>query len=200
MKLASHNSLSGTGLQNWWLYPFYLFGMCQIKSIKQQFESGVKLFDIRINSRLDHILESAYGILRFKGNIKEAFEYLESTGEEIWVRIILEQNHEKSNQSKRNQIFQEHCEYLEGKYPNLNFFGGKRKYDSLELYRFKTRAYEPRILELYSEVTSLFPWRSKFWKIIDNWTPWLYAFLKNRKNKKEYLEKDTYHYLMIDFV
>lgn len=200
MKLASHNSLSGTGLKNWWLYPFYLFGLCQIKSVKQQFESGVRLFDIRINSRLDHILESAHGSLRFKGDIEKALKYLESTGEEIWVRIILEQNYEKSEQLKRNQIFQEHCEYLEGKYPTLNFFCGKRKYDFAEIYRFKTAAYEPRVLELYSSVTSLFPWKSKFWRILDDWIPMLYAFLMNRKNKKEYLGKDTYNYLMIDFV
>lgn len=200
MKLASHNSLSGTGLKNWWLYPFYLFGLCQIKSVKKQFESGVRLFDIRINSRLDNILESAQGIFRFSGDIEKTLKYLESTGEEIWVRILLEQNYEKSNQDERDRIFQSHCEYLEGKYKGINFFGGKRKYDFAELYRFKAVAYEPRILELYSSVTSLFPWKSKFWRVLDDWIPWLYAFLMNRKNKEEFLGKDTYNYLMIDFV
>lgn len=204
MKLASHNSLSGTGLKNWWLYSFYFIGLCQTKSIESQFKAGVRLFDIRINSRLDNVLESAHGLLRFCGGIEETLEWLskkaEETGEEIWIRIILEQNYKMGNQPERDKIFCNHCEYLEEKYGKLNFFCGRRKYDFEELYRFKNVAHEPRILELYSSVTSLFKWWPNKFKILDDWCPFLYALINNRRIKKKYLGSTGYDYLMIDFI
>lgn len=197
MKLATHNSLSYSGLKNWWLYPFYWMGLCQTKSLEKQYSLGVKLFDIRLNSRIDSKIETSHGPLIFKKDTEEALNFLNEKGD-VWVRIILEQNWEMKDQEIRDQKFREKCEYLENKYTKIKFCNGRRKYDWKELYEFKQP--EPKLLELYSSTTSLFKSDSKFLRKIDDLCPFLYAFLNNKRILKDNLDKDTHDFLMIDFL
>ena len=74
---------------------------------------------------------------------------------------------------------------LEEKYPNIKFCNGRRKYDWKVLYDFKYS--EPNMIELYSSVTSLFKSDSKILRVLDDWWPWLYARLRNKKNLNKWL-------------
>ena len=198
--LATHQSLTYGALKNWWFYPLKFMGACQFcpTNIETQYEKyGVRYFDIRINARRDDILETAHGFLRFKVDIDKVMEYLNSKGD-CFVRLVLEESWEKKNQEEYDKIFQKHCEYLEKTYPNITFLSGQRKYDGKQLYDFKTQS--PSIVELYSSVTSLFNSDNKFLRVIDDWFPFLYAFIKNKKNYKRYKDSTEYEYLMMDFI
>lgn len=185
MRIGSHNALSYSGLKNWWLYPLYFVGKCQSKTIEEQYEKyGVRLFDIRINSRLDDVIESAHGFLRFKKDVEDALAYINGKGN-CYVRVLMEQNYKKSKQDERDAIFIKKCKMLEEKYPNIKFCNGRRKYDWKVLYDFKYS--EPNMIELYSSVTSLFKSDSKILRVLDDWWPWLYARLRNKKNLNKWL-------------
>ena len=193
MKLASHNSLSGFRIKNWWLYPLYFISLCQFKSIRRQFSSGVRLFDFYLNPNL----ELSYGIFKYSIDIEDILGWLNSCEDEVWVRLTLDQDSKLSDQGRYDSLFCNYCQYLEENFVNIKFFGGRRRFDSKELYRFNTIFYSPRILELYGIVTPLY-------NILPNWLnklcPFIYSSFNNWRLKKEYLVRDTYDYLMLDFV
>jgi hypothetical protein len=75
-------------------------------------------------------------------------------------------------------------EYLKLTFPNLKFICGR------ELPSWDKIADVPE-LELIEKYSSVCPP-----KIIDDWWPWLYAKLHNKKNKEKYSDKN----LLIDYV
>lgn len=52
LKIATHDSATGE-MGNWWSWLFYLFAKTQSKTIKEQYEAGCRLFDIRIKKVFD---------------------------------------------------------------------------------------------------------------------------------------------------
>jgi hypothetical protein len=198
MFFGTHNCLSYSGLKRWWLYPFYFVGRCQKVSIEEQYEKyGSRFFDIRILATKKETMESAHGLLVFKKDVDDALAYLNKKGD-CYVRIVLEQNHKKSDQKLRDDIFVKKCKTIESKYKLIKFTGGVRKYDKKLLYDFGNA--EPKTAELYSSVTSLFRSKSVFLRIVDDWFPWFYAKLNNKKNIAKLKESDEYDCLMVDFI
>ena len=51
LKIATHDSATGER-GNWWSWLFYPFAKTQSKTIKEQYEAGCRLFDIRIRKVL----------------------------------------------------------------------------------------------------------------------------------------------------
>lgn len=78
----------------------------------------------------------------------------------------------------------------------MTFVGGRRKYDWELLYDFHTE--EPTLDDQYSSTRNPFGGKPKtiFAKIDDFW-PWLYAKLHNKKAYKKGTDKDV---LFLDFV
>ena len=51
LKIGTHDSATGEH-GNWWSWLFYPFAKTQSKTIKEQYEAGCRLFDIRIRKVL----------------------------------------------------------------------------------------------------------------------------------------------------
>lgn len=182
MKLASHNSMTYLPIKKWWLKPFRFIAQCQNKTIEEQYQAGVRMFDIRIafNKQTPNP-EFKHGLMSYKGNVLNTLNEINSFQEPIYVRLILE-THKKDSYSE--DMFITYCNLFEKQYTNIKFFCGVRKYDWKELYHFNTIL--PSIKEIYASY--------QLPKIDDLW-PWLYAKLHNRKIKD--IEED---FLMIDYV
>ena len=45
--IGSHNSLSYLPLKHWWQKPLRIFARCQSMTLQEQYDEGVRLFDIR---------------------------------------------------------------------------------------------------------------------------------------------------------
>lgn len=88
IKLGSHNSLTYVKPQ-WYMRMFSWIGKCQSKTIKEQYELGVRYFDIRVkyNGNGDPI--SGHGLLTYNINILDVLTEINTFGDCI-VRIILE--------------------------------------------------------------------------------------------------------------
>lgn len=186
--------------------PLAFMARCQKKDLYDQyFNYNVRVFDIRVHFNKRGDVEFAHGIFKYEGWIypilTDLNSYAASTGEKVYIRMLLEQNHESKDQKFQDCKFKELCKNVEEfKYPALNniiFFGGARKYDGKKLYTFKTESEVLTLDHKYSSSTSFFKSKSKLLAILDDWFPWLYAKIHNKKNIITGTKKDC---LFIDFV
>lgn len=86
MKLATHNSLSSYTPKKWWTRIFNPFAKCQSLTIEEQWDAGVRMFDIRVRP---HSGEAAHGLISYDVDVKKIFEYLNQKGD-IVVRLCCE--------------------------------------------------------------------------------------------------------------
>ena len=180
MNLGTHNSMTYLNPKKWYLYPFQFIARCQSLTIKEQFEKGVRLFDIRISYTKDKELEFRHGALAYKGDVLSILDWLNSQNTPIKIRILLESFKEDPI---TESLFVKDIYKFQTLFPNLSFFEGRRKYDWKQLIPLPT-------LEVAQLVSSM-----QGNKIDDLW-PWLYAKLHNKKNLKKQYNTD----ILIDFI
>lgn len=184
MIIGSHDTMTYLKPKKWYLYPFQFIARCQSKPIQEQYEKyGVRYFDLRVRFDKNGKTEFAHGLISYKGNVYDVLNYLNNQNEEIQVRLLLEITKEDEQQEA---MFIDFCKWIEVYYDNLKFHNGRRKYDWKVVYKFKNE--EPSLDQKVSSMT---------WKIWDDWFPYLYAKIMNKKNIKKGTDKDC---LLIDFV
>ena len=92
-KIASHDSLSGYPLKTWWFYPFTFTARCQTKTVRQQFNSGVRYFDLRV-VKYKGEWYGAHGAMIYNVKLKDVLTQLYSLSltykSDVYVRIIIE--------------------------------------------------------------------------------------------------------------
>ena len=202
MIIGSHNSMSyAKPVCAWYLKPFVWMARCQKANLhKQFFEYGVRYFDLRVKFKEYGLPGFYHGAVCWGELVYNTLQRLEdfakTTNDKIYVRIILEQNFKSSDQVYQDIKFKEFCKYIQDIYKGLTFVGGRRKYDWELLYDFHTE--EPTLDDQYSSTTHPFGSNknSIFAKIDDFW-PWLYARLHNKKTYKKGTDKDV---LFLDYV
>lgn len=193
MILGSHNSLSYLKPKYWWFYPFRFMAKCQNLNIKEQYNLGVRVFDIRLNITNKGKIIISHGLMRFKITDSEFYSILKflntcSESDIIWVRIINEKNKNKNE-------FISFCDHLKQICPNIKFYGGINKKDWKELFNFGYG--EPKVVDKYASWNNDYP-SSGSGCILDDLYPLIYAKRNNQKWKKEFYNKDIY--LIQDFI
>lgn len=203
MFIGAHNTMSYLPPKQWWLRPFKFVAQCQRKDYKTLHEKyKVNSFDLRIFYDKNQNIEFRHGICRYSA--KEFDNILQYCNDnELYVRFLFEY---RKTTEKRNDIYElmdkftKLCKEVEEKYPKVKFYGGYVTETGTMLYNFKNNIQE---FGFYSSVTSLFGEDDYSWKrYIDDWCPWIYAKLFNKKNMKKnaikYAEQDVC--LSYDFV
>lgn len=93
---GTHNTMSYLPVRQWWLRPFRRFGKCQDKDIFQQWESGVRYFDLRVRFNADGKAVFAHGLLEYETGLspEEVIEILSRKAgalkEQVYIRVLLE--------------------------------------------------------------------------------------------------------------
>ena len=184
--LGSHNSWSYLPAKSWWMKPFAFMARCQNISIVDQYEMGVRCFDLRIQCKNGH-LTVGHGFMTYDysyDDLMNDLTFLNSKGD-CYVRVL----HEVRNRSgwKRNTTwFKTKCAVLEYTFQNIKFWCGKNLYTWETDFKFGNN---PSCEEKYSSVCAP--------KLIDDWWPYLFAKRNNKSIKKKGTEKDI---LLIDYV
>ena len=193
--LGSHDSMTYLPVQQWYLKPFKWMAQCQSKTITEQYNYGVRLFDLRVRFNDSGDLIFAHGPITFKGDVYKTLEILNSFPEKVYCRILLESNSPMKDQDLQEEHFIYFCSSIVENYSNIKFFGGNRKYDWKKVYDFGE---EPILDDKYSSTTNIFGGeKTSFWAKIDDICPRLYAKLNNHKILKQGTDKDV---LFIDFI
>lgn len=189
MILGSHNSWSYLPVKQWYLKPLAFTARCQSENIITQYEwYGVRCFDLRIRFTPTEGIILAHNVIEYKYDYFKLIDdliYLNSKND-CYVRILHEarNKHQYTNFSKTT--FVEFCNHVVSSFTNINFFGGRNLYDSNVDYNF---------IKNYSCDGGYSS--AKTPKIIDDWFPFIYAKLNNRKIIEKGTTKDI---LLMDFV
>ena len=200
MKIASHDTMSYLKPRQWWLRPFAFMARCQKHSFWRQYNDGARMFDFRFVFNNEDILpQLAHGMITYKIDWQvfrdSILKELDKLAEEevIYVRVLNERD-------EYHDLFVQFCRYLEDKYRNIKFFGGRNKKTWKVLYDFGNN---PEFIDKYATQNhdhcdhANKVYKCTGWWIDDIW-PWLYAVTHNKKNKKKYA--DYKGFLMIDFI
>lgn len=189
--MGSHNSWSYLPVKKWWMKPIAFTARCQSVDIRTQYEMGVRCFDLRIRKSddLDDLsLAIAHGIVEYVYDLRSLekdLDFLEKKGD-CYVRVI----HEARNKRQYNDLslgyFHYVCKFRLYYYDNIRFWCGRNLYNWEKDYDFGE---DPSCDEKYASVCKP--------RLIDDWWPWLYAKLHNRKIRKKGTDKDI---LLIDYV
>lgn len=182
MELGTHNSMTYLKPKKWYLYPFQFIARCQNLTIQEQYNKGIRTFDIRISYDKNNIAEFRHGLISYKGNVYSILEWLNSQRDPIKVRILLEELKESS--LKETLFIKDLHEWIT-LFPNISFYEGRRKFDWKQLITLPS-------LETVQLISSM-----QGNKIDDLW-PWLYAKLHNKKNVKQYFDCDKL--VLLDFI
>lgn len=192
MKLGSHNSWS-FGKTDWYIPTFTC--KCQNLNIQEQYNLGVRLFDLRLRLK-KKVWYPAHGSACFKCDFIKDLKWLNEKGD-CYVRLMLEYNSKPKNSNDIVETFDDYCTNLENTYNNIKFFGGRKKWDWTS-YAHTCKNPEETLIDRYSSTTSFFSSTNKLLRISDDWWPYLYAKCYNKDNYKKY--KDSSDWLFIDFV
>lgn len=197
VKLGTHNSWT-YGKTKWYVPSF--LSKCQKLNIQEQYNKGARLFDLRLRLKKDGTWGVSHGMSFRKVDYKKDLDWLNSLETPVYVRVKLEYNFRPKNLEEIKPKFREICKELEETYPGIKFFDGALKNESEVIYQFKNP--NLKLSRSYSSVTSLFKSNNRFLAIIDDWWPWLYAFLKNKENYENFVKnnRDPELWFFCDFI
>ena len=185
--LGSHNSWSYLPVRKWWMKPIRFMARCQRVDIRQQYELGVRCFDLRFRFNRHMDMEISHGpvVYDLTGFFAGQDLYFLDQKGDCYVRVIHEVRTEEQYTKTAVELFQAECEGIERRFKNIQFWCGRNLYNWEKDYDFGD---DPECEERYASVTSP--------KLLA-WWPWLYAMIKNKEIRKDRTDKKI---LLIDFV
>lgn len=187
MILGSHNSWSFLPVRRWWMKPIAFMAKCQSVDIQEQYELGVRCFDLRV--RFDgNILTLVHGIVEYRYDLTELLFTLLwlDLQEDCYVRVLHDVRNKRQADGSSTAEFRRFCARLEEEYPHIRFWCGRNLYDWQVDYDF---GIYPTCEERYASVCKP--------RILDDWWPWIYARLQNKKILEHGTDKDI---LLVDFI
>lgn len=173
MIIGTHNSMTYLRPKQWWGYLFIPFWRCQKRTIQEQWDAGVRCFDLRVTFEEYGKPVFAHGIVRLKGDVYQAIAEIAGLARQkdkrVCIRLVCEC---LSADDDVAALFNTLCFRIE-KLTNLVPFEGRRKSDWKLLYDFK---YKPRLTQHVGSMAPDARWYEKF-------MPKLYAKRMNEHNK-----------------
>lgn len=186
MILGSHNSWTFLPPTKWWMKLLSFISKCQEISIGDQYDYGVRCFDLRIRFNKKRELQVAHGIVVY--DISEMILYrvlnwINSQEEKCYVRILHEVRNKRQRTQLSKELFINFCSNVVERYPNITFFDGHELSEWTYEYNFP---YKPNMVERYSSVCK------PFYDL-----PKCYAMRNNKELKENPPECDI---LLLDYV
>lgn len=120
LKIATHNSATGER-GSWWSTPLTPFAKTQSKTIREQYESGCRLFDIRVK-KIKTKWRMCHGWWFTKRTADSIFAEINSFDESCAVTITYE------GKGKHNEEFLEYVKDIKSKYTNIRYGAVAVKY------------------------------------------------------------------------
>lgn len=190
LKIATHDSGTGEKGKTFFHDLFSIFSKCQNKTILEQWNSGVRFFDLRIENEL-HL---AHGLWSSKITLLDVLDMLNEislTDKEnsTFVMITIERNYrEKTITSLVNYLMT-----LKKKYNNLHFVSINRKRPKWETVVFYNKV---KYVNDYVSVPWITEWRHFNFKNWKRFIPIPRILHKNHVRKYKF---NTNYFVMVDF-
>lgn len=192
MWLGSHNSLSYLKPRQWWLRPFAWVGRCQSLTIPEQWNHGVRYFDIRIRFKVDKVI-SGHGLIDYDVNMWDWLEYLNKRAESEKVKCVVRLMLETKGRND-DARFKCYVKVWKSFYPNLIFVGGLRK-EPFEVIAEVDSVPEKHCYQLFQDYSAKTLWQ----KLKGIKFPYPRYWAKRKNNEYRQNAKDGV-YTILDFV
>lgn len=189
MILGSHNSWTYLPTKKWWMKLLSFTARCQNISIQEQYNLGVRCFDLRVKFTKEGFLKIAHGLIEYKYSTLDLckdLEWLNKQSDVVYIRVLHEIRKKKEYTKESVEYFRDFLIQSENYFKNLKFWCGRNLYNWNIDYKF---SFEPTCEDAYASTTTP--------NYLDDWWPWLYAFINNKKILNKGTDKDI---LLIDFV
>lgn len=131
IKTGTHNSLSYYKPMQWWLRPFAWMARCQDLSIREQWNIGVRYFDIRVKYDRGGVPKSGHGLMTYNvlpWDILGLIDFYASRDKETAVVRLFHENRRRKPQAHRAEFY-EFCEAAIRQFSNITFVEGGCRYD-----------------------------------------------------------------------
>ena len=93
IKIATHDSATGEKSKNWLHALGKVFAQTQTKTIKEQYEVGVRYFDLRV----DKDLVLCHGLWKSDKTLNQVMTEMSHFKEEVVVRVIIERKYSEND-------------------------------------------------------------------------------------------------------
>lgn len=100
-KIATHDSATGEKSKNWLHALGKVFAQTQSKTIREQYEAGVRYFDLRV----DKDLTLCHGLWKANKDFYQIMTEMSKFGEEVYVRVVIERKYSQ-------KVYNELCEKI----------------------------------------------------------------------------------------
>lgn len=187
-KIATHDSATGErgqGFLSWLVTPF---AKTQSKTIKEQYEEGCRMFDIRIR-RIDDEWKCAHGCWHTERTAEDIISEINTFVAKCYVALTLEGDYEQV------YLFSVFVEHLKATYKHIHWGGVAVKYGiGSSIFKVKYDYLEPYPAPWPPNRQGFLPLDGKTWHILLP-IPWLWKTVYNDEPKF-----DEEVYTFVDFL
>lgn len=107
-KLSSHNSATGEKPSNIWAKLFSCIAKCQTKTLIDQYNAGVTLFDIRVKYNKVGVLYCKHGLAKYDKTLWDVCKEINNLNKQHRDKPVLMVTYEgKRNTEEENDFFQD---------------------------------------------------------------------------------------------
>lgn len=130
-KLGTHNSLSYLRPRQWWLRPFNWIARCQSMTIKEQWDYGVRYFDIRVKYDKNGVAKSGHGLMSYDVLPWDILGLVDRYAMESKEQAVVRLFHENSKRKPREHRgeFAAFCQKAISEFTHIHFVEGGSRYD-----------------------------------------------------------------------
>lgn len=183
--LGSHNSFSYLKPEKWWMRIFNPWAKCQSKTLKEQYEAGVRVFDIRVRWK-DNKFFLVHNLMTYKYDPLTLIQDLKKFSD-IKVRVCLDMRKEPSTKELEEKILGEFEEFVKKFQPNV--------IDCIVFWNWKHLGSPSKYIwiDKYGSVTS------GLWRYLP---PKVWAWFYNNTVRFDYLKEigDKDSVVLMDFI
>lgn len=190
--IGSHNSATYLPEKKWWMKALRPWTKCQNKSLKQQYDEGIRYFDFRVkidDTNIGYTPWVCHNNVIYKKRFYQALKEIDY--QDVNIRVLLDYREKPKNAERLSRIFEEMIKFI---YKNY-----KLKLDNAITF-WNWKEYVPSSFVLQEKHYSV---DSKHWY---DWVlgPYLFNKLKEKNYSEHFNEikdKESEHIVILkDFV
>lgn len=186
--IATHNSATGEKPKSIWSWLLTPFAKCQSKTIKEQYDAGCRMFDLRV--RWDKMSwRCAHGLWMSKKTVPEILHTIDSFPEHCYVLITYEGKLKDKEDREDFIIF---CKWCRSSFKNIYFGSAAAKYSDKDTKVDWIEVLAP--VKTHASKKGFLPLDGKHWQTYLP-IPWLWNQLYTKNHK---FDSETFTF--VDFL
>lgn len=116
--IGSHNSATYLKEKSWWMTILRPWTRCQTKTLREQYNSGIRYFDFRIkvfgDTEFRHRTNICHNNVLYKESLFEALREIDY--DDVYIRLILDYRKEPEDAERLSELFKSIINFIHDNY------------------------------------------------------------------------------------